>query len=121
MQRHIRTVDFEKNEPFPTEDCAFTAQQALKKLFKCWIDHANEEEAQSHEFSELASFAMGAQPNCFRNYNHSTLRLAAGMESFHNRKNSPPSCKDLKADKSFEQKLVFRVQHANQHLLSQWI
>ena len=63
LRRHLRTLEFGLDKRFPAEDWGFTAQQAVEKLFSCWIVLADEEQPRSHELSEMASLAKRAVPN----------------------------------------------------------
>ena len=70
VERHLRSLNFGLDEQFPAEDWGFTAQQAVKKLLKCWIVLADGEPPRSHELDLLASEAnlelnellLGLQP-----------------------------------------------------------
>ena len=57
VERHLRSLNFGLDEQFPAEDWGFTAQQAVEKLWQCWIVLADGEPPRSHELDLLASEA----------------------------------------------------------------
>lgn len=65
VRRHLRSLRLTLDGAYPGEDWGFTAQQAVKKLFKAWIVLADRQPPRVHDLADLAAMAEQDLPPVF--------------------------------------------------------